>query len=111
MLVFLVSLAIAARNPRTIDAPRKAFSACIRQFATASLAAKMEPAAFSIAIKSACPAEASALTRALIDFDMAMGSKRAAAAANAEIDVGDYRLTSEERYRDSAAAPAAPKPQ
>jgi len=30
-----------------------------------------------------------------------MGTKRASAQANAQRDVDDYRLTSEERYRDS----------
>ncbi len=111
MLVTIIALAVAAPNPRTLDAPRKAYSACIRQFETRSLAAKMEPAAYSEAIKGACPAESAALTRALVDFDIAMGSKRAAAASNAAIDVGDYLVTSDERYRDIVGAARSPKPQ
>jgi len=110
MLVLLISLAIAAPNPRTLDAPRKAYSACIRQFETASRTAKMAPAAYSTAIKSACPAQAAALMRALIEFDIAMGSKRATAASNAAIDVGDYLVTSEERYHDIVGASSPPKP-
>ena len=111
MLVLLISLAIAAPNPRTLDAPRKAYSACIRQFETTSRAAKMAPAAYSIAIKGACPAQAAALTRALIEFDITMGSKRATAASNAAIDVGDYLGNSDERYRDIVEASSPAKPQ
>jgi|GEM_PF-5508787 len=111
MLVTMIALAIAAPNPRTLDAPRKAYSACIRQFETSSRAAKLDPAAYSIAIKNACPAQAAALTRALIDFDIAMGSKRATAASNAAIDVGDYLVTSEERYRDVVGGSSPPKAQ
>ena len=111
MLVLMLSLAIAAPNPRTLDAPRKAYSACIRQFETTSRAAKLQPAAYSTAIKGACPAQAAALTRALTEFDIAMGSKRATAASNAAIDVGDYLVTSDERYRDSVGDSSAPNPQ
>jgi hypothetical protein len=32
-----------------------------------------------------------------------MGTKRAAALTNAQRDLDDYRLTSEERYRDTLA--------
>jgi len=32
-----------------------------------------------------------------------MGTKRANAIANAQRDIDDYRLTSEERYRDTMA--------
>jgi hypothetical protein len=39
----------------------------------------------------------------LVKFDTAMGTKRTSALANAARDVDDYRLTSEERYRDMMA--------
>jgi hypothetical protein len=99
MLVLLM-LALAAPNPHALDPPRKAYSACIRAFETQSMAAKMDAAAYATALKGACTAEAEALARALIAYDVAMGGKRAAAAATAESDVADYRLTSEERFRD-----------
>jgi len=110
LIVMVMSLAVAAPNPRTLDAPRKAYSACIRQFEKTSLAAKVEPAAYSTAIKGACPEQGAALTRALIAFDIAMGSKRATATSNAATDVGDYLLTSDERYRQTVGAPPPPKP-
>jgi hypothetical protein len=60
----------------------------------------MDPAAYATALKASCTAAAAALARALTEYDIAMGSKRAAAMATAESDVADYRLTSEERFCD-----------
>ncbi len=108
MLIVMMSLAMAAPNPQTLDRPRKSYSACIKGFESKSLAAKLEPAAYSAAVKAACPAEAAELARALIAFDIAMGTKRAAAIANAATDVGDYLVTSDERYRDSATPASKP---
>ena len=100
MLVAIMMLALAAPNPGKLEAPRKAYQACLKTFETKSIEAKMDAAAYSAALKDACPAEAAALAKALTDYDVAMGTKRTAAAATAESDVADYRLTSEERFRD-----------
>jgi len=101
MITLVMALALAAPNPASIDAPRKAFATCLKGFESNQLRAKVAVDAYSTAVKSACPAEAQALADALVKFDVAMGTKRAAALANAERDVDDYRLTSEERYRDN----------
>lgn len=101
MITLTIALALAVPNPSSIDAPRRAFAACLKGFETRSLQEKLAAPAYAEAVKSACPSEAAALTSALVAFDMAMGTKRAAATANAERDLGDYRLTSEERYRDT----------
>ena len=100
MFTFVLALALAAPNPTSIDAPRSAFRACLKTFETNQMKAKVDAAAYSTAVKSACSTEAQALTDALIRFDVSMGTKRASAQANAQRDVEDYRLTSEERYRD-----------
>ncbi len=107
MLVTMMMMALAAPNPSSLAAPRKTYSVCVKAFETKSLAAKIDAAAYSVALRAACTAEAAALTRALTDYDVAMGGKRAAAAASAESDVADYRLTSEERFRDMM--PSAPR--
>ena len=99
MLVMLM-LALAAPNPHSLDRPRKAFSACIHGFEAKSLAAKVDAAAYATALKAMCTTEAAALARALTDYDVAMGTRRADAMATAQSDVADYRLTSEERFRD-----------
>ena len=107
MLVVLL-LALAGPSPQTIIAPRKAYAACIKRFETKSIEAKMDVAAYSVAVKTACPAEAAAFTSALVAYDVGMGTKRATATSNAAIDLADYVLTSEERFRDTMG-PAPPK--
>jgi hypothetical protein len=101
MLVAMMML-LAGPTPQSLDAPRKAYAACVKQFETKSLADKMDAAAYSTALKGVCTSEAAALTRALVAFDVGTGTKRAAATATAESDLADYRLTSEERFRDMA---------
>lgn len=103
MVTFLLALALAAPNPSSIDAPRNAFRACLKTFETNQMKAKVDAAAYADAVKAACPTEAQALSDALIKYDVAMGTKRASAQSNAQRDVEDYRLTSEERYRDLTA--------
>jgi hypothetical protein len=103
MITFVLALALATPNPASIDAPRHAFQLCLKSFESNQLKAKVAPDAYSAAVKAACPSEAQALTDALVRFDTAMGTKRANALANAQRDVDDYRLTSEERYRDLAS--------
>lgn len=103
MITFVMALALAAPNPATIDAPRNAFRACLKTFESNQMKAKVDAGAYATAVKGACPTEAQALAEALIKYDVAMGTKRANAQSNAERDVDDYRLTSEERYRDLTA--------
>jgi len=103
MITLVIALAIAAPNPSSIDAPRKAFAICLKTFESNQLKAKVDAAAYATAVKGACPTEAQALSDALIKYDVAMGTKRASAQSNASRDVDDYRLTSEERYRDMTA--------
>jgi hypothetical protein len=105
MITFLVAMALAAPNPGAIDAPRKAFSHCLKTFEDNQLNAKVDATAYETAVKTACPTEAQALADALIKYDVAMGTKRAAAISNAERDIDDYRLTSVERYRDNRGNP------
>ena len=100
MITLVMAFALATPNPAVIDAPRHAFAACLKSFETNQLRAKVAADAYSAAVKAACPGEAQALTDALVKYDVAMGTKRASALANAQRDIDDYRLTSEERYRD-----------
>ena len=105
MITLVIALALAAPNPGSIDAPRRAFAACLKTFETNQLNAKVDPAAYETAVKAACPTEAESLMQALVKYDVAMGTKRATAASNAQRDVDDYRLTSVERYRDILGTP------
>jgi len=106
MLVAVMMLALAAPNPVTLNAPRKAYQSCLKAFETTSAAAKMDTTAFGTAVKTACTAEAASLIKALTDYDVATGSKRSSAAEAATSDVADYMLTSEDRFR-ARTVPAA----
>ena len=97
MITLFLALAMAP-NPSAIVAPRRAYATCLKSFEAKNLSAKVATAAYSTAVKTACPAEAAALVQALVAFDVAMGTKRSAANANAQRDLDDYLLTSEERY-------------
>jgi hypothetical protein len=100
MIAFVMAFALATPNPGSIDGPRHAFAACLKTFESNQMRAKVAAEAYSAAVKAACPSEAQALTDALVKYDVAMGTKRTNAVANAQRDIDDYRLTSEERYRD-----------
>ena len=105
MITFLAAMALAAPNPKAIDAPRHAYAACIKSFESNQLKAKVDPAAYETAVKAACPSEAAAFTAALVSYDVAMGTKRASAVSNAARDLEDYQLTSLDRYKDLFAHP------
>lgn len=100
MIVTALVLALAAPNPESLKAPRKAYVACLKDFEQKSVAAKTTKVAYAEAIKTACPGEAQALTNALVAYDVAMGTKRAAAEANAKLDISDYWAESQERLAD-----------
>ena len=99
-MITLVIALFLAPNPAAIDAPRHAFQACLKTFESNQRQAKVAADANSASVKTACPSEAQALTDALVKFDTAMGTKRPTALSNAQRDVDDYRLSSDERYRD-----------
>ena len=103
MITLVMALAMAAPNPSSIDAPRRAYASCLKAFESKSRAEKVDAAIYATSVKTACTAEGAALVRVLVAFDVAMGTKRASATANAQRDLDDYQLTSEERYRDLMA--------
>ena len=104
MLLFLLALA-GGPNPELLKQPRSNLSACLKSFERSSVAAKMPPDDYAKAVRASCPSEAAALKKALVTFDVAMGTKRAAAEGTAQTDLDDYFLMSEEQYRAAAGPP------
>jgi len=100
MLMLAVALAVAAPNPDSLIAPRKAYAACLKAFENQSATDKVTPEAYNEAVKSACATEMGSFKAALVKYDMAMGAKQAAAQANAQRDVEDYWAESPERFKD-----------
>jgi len=103
MLMMTMMLIAASPNPQSLDAPRKAYSACIRDVEKKSMDGKVTAEVHGAALRASCQAQADRLTAALVAYDVAMGSKRAAATASAATDVADYVTTSEERFKDMTA--------
>ena len=97
----LASMALAGASAAPVERASHAYMTCLRGTQKTSLAAKMAPAAFGTQIKTACPNEAAALTQALVAFDLAMGTARAKAQANAARDVANYVEEVEASYADS----------
>jgi hypothetical protein len=95
----VTALIMAAPQANTLVQPRKNYSACLNKFQKSSLREKMDPAAFSTAIKTACPDEATALKKVLVSYDVAMGGKRSEAEANADLDLESYTSNIEESYK------------
>lgn len=100
MLMFAAALAMAAPNPASLIAPRKAYATCLKAFEMKSASDKMTPEAYAEAVKTACAAEMDSFKSALVRYDTAMGVKKAAAEANAQRDVEDYWAESGERFKD-----------
>ncbi|MBA3676471.1 MAG: hypothetical protein H0W74_03610 [Sphingosinicella sp.] len=98
-LVTAMSLGAAQADPTIL--PRKSFASCLSSFKKKSLEQRMEAAAFSVAVKSACETEATSLRQALIALDVKRGGKRAEALSNADFDLQGYRENMDESYRDS----------
>jgi len=105
LFALLIAGLAGGPSPTMINAPRKAYSACIHDFEHKSLDGKMAAADYETAIKAACASEAKALTSALVSVDVGNGVKRASAQSNAAADLDDYVQTSIERYRDEMSPP------
>ena len=53
MITFVLALALAAPNPATIDAPRRAFQTCLKSFESNQMKGKVAADAYSAAVKAA----------------------------------------------------------
>jgi hypothetical protein len=104
----VIAFALAAPQANSLLQPRKNYVACLTKFQKSSLREKMEPAAFTTAVKTACPVESGTLKKALVDYDVAMGVKRAEANSNAQFDLEGYTSNMEESYKDYFESGARP---
>lgn len=104
-----------------INAPRQAFSDCLKRASLTAAAQKIAPGQYSAYAMQQCTASADSFKSALVSFDVKNGIKRAQAAADAQLQVDDYVAMSLEKYESKvgtsqpevvpAQAPAPPQPQ
>lgn len=109
MLSILLALA-AMGQTEAINTARQGYSACLRQYLTASMEAGMTPDAFEAGIETQCVDRAAAFRQALIERDVRSGGGRARAEEDAQMTMEDMRANFVERYNDETEA-AAPAPQ
>lgn len=89
--------------------PRELYATCLNQFLKASMSAKLDDAAFKTNAKTACAAQEQAFRKAMVDWDVKMGSKRAAAEEGIALEIEDYLASTTETYK--VHSNPAPKPQ
>lgn len=92
-----------------INAPRQAFTACLKQASQTADARKVSSAQYDAHVKQACSTQAESFKKALVAFDVKNGIKRTQASEDAQLQVDDYYLQSTETYE--MKHPGAPKPQ
>jgi hypothetical protein len=104
----LATMLLAAPSPDGVAAARREYSSCLSAFMKTALKEKMEPAAFDSAVATACTPKEQAFRASSVSFDVAVGTKRAAAEETATMDVQDMLANVKELYRDHLGpAPAA----
>jgi hypothetical protein len=94
----------------TINAPRDAFRACIKQAGTKAAADKVGADAYEAYVRAACTAEQDKLRSALIAFSLKNGMAKKAANSDAELTIGDYVSSFVEKYKFVATMNAPAKP-
>jgi hypothetical protein len=92
----------------SIDGPRDAFRACLREAASKATGDKVTADAIEAYLKTACSGQLGSLRSALVSFDMKNGMARKAAESDASSTVDDYMSGPIDHYKFSAPAAAAP---
>ncbi|HWH22400.1 MAG TPA: hypothetical protein VNT25_03785, partial [Allosphingosinicella sp.] len=98
-IALATALAAAAAPATPPTRPRELYATCLNRFLKASMAAKMEPDAFKTAARTTCAAEETAFRKAMVDYDVKMGAKRAAAEEGVLLEVDDYLTSTTETYQ------------
>jgi hypothetical protein len=105
----LAMMLLTAAQNATAD-NREAYARCLKEFVRTSAEQKMEPAAFDAAIASACKDKEALLKTSLINADLAIGLKRAAAEKSTAEQITDYVTMAKEDYRADLSSGAKPQP-
>lgn len=91
----------------SVNAPRNAFAACIKEADTRAKAEKINPDAFGEYVRSACDPAGAKLKSALVAFDVKNGIGRSQAAADAQMvldDTMDAAVRTYKRLNSEVAA-------
>lgn len=98
IIVAIASMFAVASVDTAASAQRSALSKCLKESVAKAKSAKVEVDAFDAYMRSQCAAQEADLRKAVIAIDVKNGISRKDAAENADMDVGDYFVSTGERY-------------
>lgn len=98
IIVAIASMFAVASVDTAASAQRSALSKCLKESVAKAKSAKVEVGAFDAYMRSQCAAQEADLRKAVIAIDVKNGISRKDAAENADLDVGDYFVSTGERY-------------
>ena len=103
-ITLVIALALAGAPPSSAPSgqARKAYSACLQKVIKAKTEEKLSADAFKAAAKAGCAVEEAAMMKALTDFDVATGSKRADAEEFARSQIDEYLFNAGDTYASYA---------
>jgi len=111
MIVMLSASAIVlAGLQASIDVPRDAFRACLKEATTKAAGDKVAADAIETYLKTACSGQLGSLRNALVAFDLKNGMAHKAAESDANSTVDDYMSGPIDHYKFAAASTAKPAP-
>jgi len=100
----------------TINVPRDAFRACMREASSSAKSEKVAGDAFEAYMRTKCSVQLGSLKSAITAFNVKNGMAKKAAASDADLTIEDYVASPVEHYRfmngatGSTPAPAAAQP-
>lgn len=98
IIVAIASMFAVATVDTAASAQRSALSKCLKESVAKAKSAKVEVGAFDAYMRSQCATQEADLRKAVIAIDVKNGISRKDAAENADLDVGDYFVSTGERY-------------
>lgn len=101
----VASQIILALMQAGVDAPRKAFSACLKEASAKALSGNVAVDQYKAFLATQCGTQAEALKSGLVNWDTKHGVKRAQAASDAQAQIDDYLLMAFENYEAKKSRP------
>ena len=115
LVVGVTAITLAALQA-TINVPRDAFRACMREASSSAKSENVSGDAFEAYMRGKCSVQIGSLKSAIMAFNVKNGMAKKAAASDADLTIEDYVASPVEHYRfmsgvtGSTAAPAAAPP-
>lgn len=83
----------------SINAPREAFRACIKDASGKAVDDKVMPDAYEAYVRSACSGQLGSFKGAVVKFDMSNKMSRKASDEDANLMIGDFLATALDNYK------------